>query len=104
MNIEKVISEIDALFVEHNYDAARFTVDYDANEDGLYCYYTPFIDNTGFYVSDYLVYVEDTSVADLNKLSEYLRSKGIKYRIFGAMQRGEIDGFKLTGDGALKEI
>ena len=81
MNIEKVISEIDALFVEHNYDAARFTVDYDANEDGLYCYYTPFIDNTGFYVSDYLVYVEDTSVADLNKLSEYLRSKGIKYRI-----------------------
>lgn len=81
MQIEKVINEIDALFVEHNYDAARFTVDYDANEDGLYCFYTPFIDNTGFYVSDYLVYVEETPVDDLYKLSEYLRSKGIKYRI-----------------------
>ncbi len=30
-------------------------------------------------------------------------NKGIKYRIFGAMQRKEIDGFKLVDSGILKE-
>lgn len=47
--------------------------------------------------------------SDREKIKQLLNqldkdNKGIKYRIFGAMQRGEIDGFKLTGDGALKEI
>lgn len=38
----------------------------------------------------------------LNSLDK--ENKGIKYRIFGAMQRAEVDGFKLMDTGALKEI
>ena len=80
MSIENVIQEIDALFQEHNYDKARFTVDYDPQEEGIYCFYTPFIDNKGFFVSDYLLYVDETSVEDLEKLRAYMVSRGIKCR------------------------
>ena len=31
-------------------------------------------------------------------------NKGIKYRIFGAMQRAGVDGFKTVDGDALKEI
>lgn len=80
MSIESVIQEIEELFQEHNYDKARFTVDYDPQEQGIYCFYTPFIDNKGFFVSDYLLYVDETSVEDLTKLRDYMTSKGLKPR------------------------
>ena len=49
-------------------------------EEGIYCFYTPFIDNKGFFVSDYLLYIDETSVADLEKLRDYMISRGLKCR------------------------
>ena len=81
MNMERVYAEIEELFKEHDYDTVRFSVDYDEREDGLYCHFTPYINEKGITVSDYLLYVEDTPVKDLEALKEFLKTKRIRSRI-----------------------
>lgn len=80
MNIEEVIKQINDLFINYNRDTDSFTVDYDEQKDGLYCHYTPYINDEGYAVSDYLLYVYETSQENLQKLKNYLDGNKIKSR------------------------
>lgn len=80
-NIEQIIQQIDDLFRNFNRDGHKFTVDYDEDKDGLYCHYTPYVNDVGYSVSDYLLYVCDTASKDLQTLKEYLEKNNIGSRI-----------------------
>lgn len=80
MYIEKVIKQIDDLFTNYNRDVNRFTVDYDGEADCLYCHYTPYENDEGYSVSDYLLYVSDTSQEELQILQDFLDKNSIKSR------------------------
>lgn len=79
-NIDDVINQIDALFTNYNRSTRQFTVDYDEAVDGLYCHYTPYINDCGYAVSDILLYIYEASQADLEQLKEYLDKQGICFR------------------------
>lgn len=80
MNIKDIIKKIDDLFVKFNKDIHGFTVDYDDDQDALYCHYTPCVNDCGFAVSDYLLYIYDALQDDLKELKNYLDKNEIKSR------------------------
>ena len=75
-----VIQQIDALFRNYNRDTRAFTVDYDEETDGLYCHYTPYVNDTGYVVLDDFLFVGDTAKKDLQALKEYLDKNKIRSR------------------------
>lgn len=79
-SIEQIIRQIDELFRNYNRDARAFTVDYDEETDGLYCYYTPQVNDTGYVVLDDFLVVCDTAKKDLQTLKEYLTKNNIRSR------------------------
>lgn len=80
MNIESVIKKIDDLFKNYNKDICKFTVDYDEQNDSLYCNYVPYVNAYGYAVSDDLLLVCDTPKEDLQQLKNYLDKNKIKSR------------------------
>ena len=80
MDIQNVIQTIDRLFKNYNMDTRRFTVDYDEQSDGLYCNYVPYVNDTGYAVTNDLLYVGETSQEDLQRLKNYLNENKIKSR------------------------
>lgn len=79
-NIEQVVQQIDGLFRNYNRDARAFTVDYDEKTDGLYCYYTPYANDTGYVVLDDFLFVCETLKKDLQTLKDYLDENKIGSR------------------------
>ena len=80
-NIEQIIQQIDDLFRNYNRNARAFTVDYDEDTDGLYCYYTPHINDMGYVVLDDFLFVCDTAKKDLQTLKNYLDKNNIRSRL-----------------------
>lgn len=80
-NIGQIIKQIDALFRNYNRSTRAFTVDYDEDTDGLYCYYTPHINDMGYVVLNDFLFVCETTEKDLRILKEYLDKNGIRSRI-----------------------
>ena len=79
-NIEQIIQQIDDLFRNYNRDTRAFTVDYDEDTDGLYCHYTPYVNDMGYVVLDDFLFVCDTAKKDLQTLKDYLEKNKIRSR------------------------
>lgn len=79
-SIEQIIQQIDELFRKFNRDTRAFTVDYDEATDGVYCNYAPYVNDTGFAVSEDLLTVNDTSKEELQILQDFLNKNNIRSR------------------------
>lgn len=80
VNIDNVINKIEGLFRNFNRDNCRFTVDYDDDNDTLFCNYAPNPNDDGYAVSAALLDLSITNKTELKQLKDYLENNQIKSR------------------------
>lgn len=78
--VKHAIQEIKDQFEAHNRDGRKFTVDLDEVTNGIFCHYTPDVNDSGFAVTTDLAIVHETTKSELRQIKSFCTGLGIKSR------------------------